>query len=763
MQIPPRTTSRSFRAALFALSSLLLVTCTENPAGPGGAGLGTLRLAPVFDAFARFAPLTLDNIRVFVVRPATDTVARIARNFSATSPQLRLDLPVPIQGLSEDLEVTLQLFAGSALLFDGKDTVTVIAGGSTGPDSVPLVYRGLGGSIATLTLTPRDTSLQVGDSLTYLLNAADTQGVPVALYYVSWSLTGGPDRSTRLDATGRLRAPSKPDTFYVKVASPNGTVDSTSVTIIPRIAPGTVTWTGAVDSQWTTAGNWNTGALPSAVDSVVIPQATRHPVLTAPAAAGAINVTGGTLVLNGFTLTVARSFATSGTGTLTMTNQSDLLDVKGNARFNGGSTAGLLTAGNLTVGGSFTQLAGGSPQSFAADPGHFTELDAALPVISFATPGLTASHFGGLVQGFNGTGFSFATDIAVSGYINSQQDGFNGPLTGTNVALTVPSLSSMRLDGVRLVIEDTSTAGFSGVFGVQFSNLPTSATQLTIRSPGSAAGPFVVSGVTFVPLAGGNTGKYLNSIDADGSAPPLIVYVDFDANNNGPTFTQAGGGAQVFWPSTPFVWTGATSSDWATNTNWNSLRPPFSNPVIIPSGTPNSPQFLSFGATVTGLTLQPGATLDLGAQTITVNGNVDNDGLITGTSSSGVTVTGNLRGAIDAPVLEFGGSLSGRLTMGGGASMQVAGPFDLAGHTADITGDFIITGTGDLRMTSAGGTDSLLVGGNALFAGGEHRGAADDRGGRRWRATSRPDRSPRRTTRRVAPTRPSWAAASRPR
>lgn len=718
LSLQPRSVRRALRATLALLSPLLLVTCTDNLAGPDHPGIGRLRIVPVFDAYSRIAPLTLDNVQVIVVRPAADTLARVSRGFGVTNPQLQLDVPVLLSGLTDDLDVTLRLFSGSTLLFEGTSTIRVTAGAGTLPNSIPVSYQGPGSSIAKLTLSPRDTTLQAGDSLAFQLSAADSQQSPVAQYYVSWKLLGATATGARLDATGKLRAPGTPDLFYVKVATPNGVVDSTSVTIVTRVQPGVVTWTGAVDSQWSTAGNWNSGKLPTAVDSVVIPATSRDPVLTANAVAGAINVSGGTLTLNGDTLTVTRGFATTAAGTLTMINPADLLAVGGGARFAGGSTAGRLTAGRLTVGGTFTQLAGSSNQSFSADSNHVTELDAALPVISLATPGLATSHFGILEQGFTGSDFQFATDVAVAGYITSQQDGFSGSLRGSNVALTIPSIGSMRLDGVRLIIDDPNATQFAGVFGVQFSNLPTSVAQLTIRNPGSPLSPFTVSGVTFVPLAAGNTGAYISATDVDGVTPaPLIVYVDFDPSGNGTSFTRVTGGAQVFWPSTPVVWTGATSSDWATATNWNTLRTPFQNNVVIPSGTPNSPQLLGFGANILSLTVLPGATLDIGSNSLSVSNGLDVGGLITGTPQGSLGGAGAARGNINVP-LTLTGSLSGRLTLGGGASLGVVGNVDLAGHTLDISGNLVVNGLSSLTMTNAGGLDSLLVAGDASMCGG---------------------------------------------
>lgn len=701
------------------LLPLLLATCTDQPTDPGRPGIGTLRVTPVFTAYARIAPLTLDNVELIVVRPPADTLTQLARGFSVTSPQLRLDVPVLLSGLGDDLEVTLRLLSGSTLLFEGTDTIRVTPGGNPLPNGIPVGYKGPGSSVASLTLSPRDTTIHTGDTLAFQLSAADSQQAPVAQYYASWALSGSAVPSdARLDASGRLRAPAQPATFFIRVATPNGTVDSTGITIAPRTPAGVVVWTGGVDTQWSTPGNWNGGTIPSAQDSVIVPAATREPVLTGPAVAGAVRVTSGTLRLNGQSLTVARAFQTTGTGTLTMTNPRDSLLVGGNAVFGGGSTAGLLTAGLLTVGGNFTQLGSGSPQGFAADTGHVTRLDAPLPVITFADPGLTNSHFGILEEGTSVNDFQFASDVAVAGSITSLQDGFGGSLIGNNVALTVPALSSMRLDGVRLIIDNPASLQFGGVFGVQFSNLPGTVAQLTIRNPGSATSNFAVSGVTFVPLAAGSSGAYLSAVDVDGVAPDrLIVYVDFDANGNGPAFTQTGNGAQAFWPQSPFVWTGATSSDWTVNTNWNTLRQPFQNDVVIPSGTPFSPQLLGFGPAIGGLTVDPGATLDLGSNSLTMNGALDAAGLITGTLQGNLTGSGTAQGNIDVP-LTFTGSLSGRLTLGVGAGLTVNGNLDLAGQTLDVSGNVVVNGLSSVTMTSAGGLDSLLVAGSASMCGG---------------------------------------------
>lgn len=84
-------------------------------------------------------------------------------------------------------------------------------------------------------------------------------------------------------------------------------------------------------------------------------------------------------------------------GVLAMTGAADSIIVVGDALFNGGSSAGFLTAGSLVLRGNFTQLATGSGASFQASGSHKTHLSPTVgkPLVSFASPGLgtTASRF----------------------------------------------------------------------------------------------------------------------------------------------------------------------------------------------------------------------------------------------------------------------------------------------------------------------------------------------------------------------------------
>jgi hypothetical protein len=70
------------------------------------------------------------------------------------------------------------------------------------------------------------------------------------------------------------------------------------------------------------------------------------------------------------------------------------------------------------------------------------------------------------------------------------------------------------------------------------------------------------------------------------------------------------------------TWTGATSTDWATASNWSgNAVPTASDDVVIPSGTPNQPTLATAGAVAKSVEVQSGATLTIGSKgVLTING-----------------------------------------------------------------------------------------------------------------------------------------------
>lgn len=217
-------------AASVALA-VVLATCTQEPAGP--TRRTALSVVPVLPAGANVAAfnLTLDNVRLIVVRAPADTVFDRTSAFPANQSSLALSADVPLEQSTETFQVTIQLLSGTTLLFTGTQTVAVTAGQSTPPAQIPVTYAGPGQNIATLALAPADSVLSFGGTLTFRPTAQDAQGNPVTSFYVSW--TTSDTVAAPIDATGTLAAPALRRTVTVTARTPTGITASTPITFAP--------------------------------------------------------------------------------------------------------------------------------------------------------------------------------------------------------------------------------------------------------------------------------------------------------------------------------------------------------------------------------------------------------------------------------------------------------------------------------------------------------------------------------------------------
>ena len=164
-----------------------------------------------------------------------------------------------------------------------------------------------------------------GGSITGASQTTNASGIATV---GSWSLGTAPGTNTlTATATGSGIA-GNPVTFTATGVSASG-VDLTFV------GGGATCVSNPQD--WSCAANWSPARVPTSADSVFIPNTVIYPPsLTANAVAGAVQISGLVLSLDGHTLTVTNGFMTTGTGFLRMTNALDSLVVGGDAIFNGG-------------------------------------------------------------------------------------------------------------------------------------------------------------------------------------------------------------------------------------------------------------------------------------------------------------------------------------------------------------------------------------------------------------------------------------------
>ncbi len=143
--------------------------------------------------------------------------------------------------------------------------------------------------------------------------------------------------------------------FGVYVAAP---LDDYSGPLLDHV------WTGAVDSLWSTGGNWNTGVAPDSGSTVSIPADSLLPSHRMPVLDGAAAVTdlrvgyASTLRLKGFTLTAWGNVDAVGTvsgGTLWLRGTGSVLDGGVSAMVVGGSSSlqgATVASGAVSVTGS---------------------------------------------------------------------------------------------------------------------------------------------------------------------------------------------------------------------------------------------------------------------------------------------------------------------------------------------------------------------------------------------------------------------------
>ena len=454
---------------------------------------------------------------------------------------------------------------------------------------------------------------------------------------------------------------------------------------------------------------------------------------------------GGTLLVSGsatldvgaFLVVADGSFSTIENGRLQMQDGSGLMVVRGDALFGGGSTAGLLTAGNLRVEGNFTQS--GDPESFAASVVHFTTLGITVPAtMTFANPGLGAgtSHFQSLLlDASQGATFTLGSDVYVTA-------GLGGGRIGGDI-FTAPVQRTLRVGGantgtisftrVRLLVETGSTLDLGPlVFGAMADNVA----QLEIIRP---SGSVLLPSLSFSTVPQPATaGRYLRLVDSNpGDASPLAVTVTTATPSFHSGFAETVGGATLSgWPAGPsFVWTGALSGDWNTPGNWvGGVVPVATDSVYFPGSFTSSPSLPAGGVTVRAFVsdfVSGFITLD---NPLTVT-----ERFVVPSSAALICGGGELRLAAGATPLIAGGQVAncpvrvlsgtvspavagGLLVSGLSGSLQVEGTavLDLGAGSVSVIGSFSTSGGGVLRMTNVLG--SLDVSGNATFGGGSTDG-----------------------------------------
>ena len=239
MRPTPRAVQSRLLQALAGLGlALALTTCARESVGPSRRA--SLSVAPVLPSGVSLAAfnLTVDNVRLIVVRPSTDTVVDQTFAFPANQSSVEISADVPLEQSPETFAVTIQLLSASTPLFEGSQPVTLTAGATSPPTPISVgTYVGPGQNVASLTIDPPDSVLTQGGTLQFRLTARDALGAIVPTFYASW--TTSDTTVARVSTTGALTAPLSRAVVSVIArtpitqSQPNGVTASTSITFAP--------------------------------------------------------------------------------------------------------------------------------------------------------------------------------------------------------------------------------------------------------------------------------------------------------------------------------------------------------------------------------------------------------------------------------------------------------------------------------------------------------------------------------------------------
>lgn len=423
------------RSLAILLSAAVLATCTtDRPTGPGGGGRGYLSIRPVLASPVDVAAfgLTIDSLRVAAIRPVADTVVDTTVYFDPNAASLSLSLPVPLRSASETFLLLLELRAGRRVLFSGLDTVQVSEGApdTSSAATVTLRYAGPGAGLTRLRIAPVDSVVTEGQAGQFRVSA-DSLGVPVDSFYVSWSTSDTATAS--INGLGLLRAPSARGAVFVRAIAPNGVRDSTRVTFIP--VPTAI---AAVSGGSQTAAVATPLPLPLRVK------------VTAPDNLGVQGiavrfqpVTGGGTVRDSVVITDSLGFAadsaTLGTAAGSQAFQASVTGIGTAASFTATATAGTVSAAKSVVTVSAAALASGAAatltlQTKDAFGNNLTSGGAT--VVFTASGGTSTGSIGSTTD--NGDGTYTAT---FTGIVAGTATTIGATVNGTAVTTPLPTIT----------------------------------------------------------------------------------------------------------------------------------------------------------------------------------------------------------------------------------------------------------------------------------------------------------------------------------
>jgi len=404
------------------------------------------------------------------------------------------------------------------------DATTVISfGGSVSAvnDSLEIIELD-GDNITGATLTFTSGYVNGNDILAYTDSGSITGSWDAGLG--AFTLSGS---SSVADYQAALRSityenlavsPSTTDRELGLVLTDSAGTDSNTITLtLDPFIPSdlTYTWTGAVDSDWSTAGNWDVGHVPLVNSMVVIPDVSGSPTITY----------GDSVVLSLQSLNSSEEIALTDGGLSLTTSASsvDVLTLSGDAVFS--TSIGLSQGGAVnTSGTSSIMLTGGTWVSQAdITLGASSSITLAIgSTLQLSSSTLTSPSDLTVLGTLSGTG-TVITNLTNAGTL------WPGIVGGVETGTISVSGNYLQTGTLKLDLEDGSNADVLAVTG----NMDVTAGALEIFLQNSfSANQGDVIGLTPITFSGTNAGDFASS-----TLPNDNATTTFQANSLDVDFT----------------------------------------------------------------------------------------------------------------------------------------------------------------------------------------------------------------------------------
>jgi hypothetical protein len=284
---------------------------------------------------------------------------------------------------------------------------------------------------------------------------------------------------------------------------------------------------------------------------------------------------------------------------------------------------------------------------------------------------------------------------------------------GSGGTVTLPTHSNSPFTGINgngYTLTWTITSGSGAGACVSSDNVDINFPLLAAQPGAFAVGTTPVcqsmTGITYAvpndPTASSYNWSYIGGTGATITGTTNSVSLDFNGSaTTGTLRVTVTNGCSTSAPRDYLItvnprgsWTGLVNSDWFNNNNWSCPGIPTStSDVVIPASASHMPVITGTGAVCRGMTIQSGASLDLGSQNLDVYGDWTNNNVLTATNLSTVTFKGTTTVG-GSSVSSFGNVIidpSASLTAPSG-NMDITGSWTDNGTFVNNSGTLIFNG-----------------------------------------------------------------------